>query len=194
MQRRNEAKYQRLVADAEALFIQKGYRAVTMDEIAAVADISKMTVYKYFESKEALFLHTLNRLAERNRERLIAEIDAAKTTQEKLDIMTRFGIENAKKSSIEVYQDIVNNKYFLDVLMEQKRSIITELLTRILSDGITSGEVRPIDVNFVAQLINATFAGMEGSYNDYCSTQEGIEEFTKKIWDFFKFGLLGTNA
>ena len=37
-------------------FLEKGFLGASMDEIAAVAGVSKQTVYAHFESKEALFL------------------------------------------------------------------------------------------------------------------------------------------
>ncbi len=44
------------IRDAAArLFLEKGYQATSMDEIAAAARISKQTIYTHFPSKEQLF-------------------------------------------------------------------------------------------------------------------------------------------
>lgn len=40
---------------AKALFIEQGYTGVSMDVIAAQANVSKLTVYSHFGDKEALF-------------------------------------------------------------------------------------------------------------------------------------------
>jgi TetR/AcrR family transcriptional regulator, mexJK operon transcriptional repressor len=40
---------------AAALFLEKGYQATSMDDIAAAAHISKQTIYTHFTDKEALF-------------------------------------------------------------------------------------------------------------------------------------------
>lgn len=40
---------------AARLFLEKGYQATSMDEIAAAARISKQTIYTHFPSKEQLF-------------------------------------------------------------------------------------------------------------------------------------------
>lgn len=40
---------------AAALFLEKGYQATSVDEIAAAARVSKQTIYTHFASKEALF-------------------------------------------------------------------------------------------------------------------------------------------
>ncbi|HEU4653306.1 MAG TPA: helix-turn-helix domain-containing protein, partial [Steroidobacteraceae bacterium] len=47
----------RLSQTAFELFEKHGYDAVTMEQIAAVGDVSKVTLYKYFPIKEALLAH-----------------------------------------------------------------------------------------------------------------------------------------
>jgi AcrR family transcriptional regulator len=47
---------QRISAVATGLFFARGFDAVTVDEIAAAANVSKMTVFNYFARKEDLFL------------------------------------------------------------------------------------------------------------------------------------------
>ena len=44
----------RILSQAEQLFLQFGYSKVTMDEIAASLGMSKKTLYKYFPGKEIL--------------------------------------------------------------------------------------------------------------------------------------------
>ncbi len=47
---------QRISNVATKLFIAKGFDAVTLDEIAAASEVSKMTVFNYFARKEDLML------------------------------------------------------------------------------------------------------------------------------------------
>lgn len=57
--RRNREREERraaIVEAARAVFLRKGFAAATMDEVAAEAEVSKGTVYLYFESKDALFV------------------------------------------------------------------------------------------------------------------------------------------
>lgn len=53
--RRNEALPAELTAAALALFVEKGFAATRLDDVAARAGVSKGTVYLYFKSKEELF-------------------------------------------------------------------------------------------------------------------------------------------
>ncbi len=50
---------------ATTLFLEKGYQATSMDEIAAAAQVSKQTIYTHFESKEKLFADLVLANAER---------------------------------------------------------------------------------------------------------------------------------
>ncbi|WP_437761122.1 TetR/AcrR family transcriptional regulator [Sorangium sp. So ce281] len=47
---------QRISDVATAMFFARGFDAVTVEEIAAAANVSKMTVFNYFARKEDLFL------------------------------------------------------------------------------------------------------------------------------------------
>jgi TetR/AcrR family transcriptional regulator, mexJK operon transcriptional repressor len=53
---RGAAKRRVIAKAATGVFLRDGYAAASMDEVAAVAGVSKQTVYKHFGSKEQLFL------------------------------------------------------------------------------------------------------------------------------------------
>ncbi len=52
---RSARKRQAILAAARTLFLRKGYAGTSMDEVAALAAVSKQTVYKNFADKERLF-------------------------------------------------------------------------------------------------------------------------------------------
>lgn len=58
------------------MFVQRGYQAVSIDEVARKAKVSKPTVYAYFESKDQLFITILEEACAKIAAPLIApEID-----------------------------------------------------------------------------------------------------------------------
>src|SRR5947209_20600245 len=52
---RSERKHRAIVEAATMAFLSKGYLGTNMDEIAALAAVSKRTVYQHFVDKERLF-------------------------------------------------------------------------------------------------------------------------------------------
>src|ERR1700743_2647952 len=52
---RRPEKTEKILEAASELFLEQGYGAVSMDQIARAAGVSKATVYAHFESKENLF-------------------------------------------------------------------------------------------------------------------------------------------
>jgi TetR/AcrR family transcriptional repressor of mexJK operon len=51
----NEALGQTIVDTAHELFVDLGFQATTLDKVAQRAKISKLSIYRHFENKEALF-------------------------------------------------------------------------------------------------------------------------------------------
>lgn len=55
-ERKRQQRHDHIVDCARALFQDRGYAETTMEEIAARADISPPTVYRYFPTKSALLI------------------------------------------------------------------------------------------------------------------------------------------
>ena len=53
-----------ILATAKSVFLNEGYVAANMDNIAKKSQITKQTIYRYFPSKLALFTATLHSLSE----------------------------------------------------------------------------------------------------------------------------------
>jgi TetR/AcrR family transcriptional regulator, mexJK operon transcriptional repressor len=57
---RSARKRRAIVDAAAAVFLKNGFLGTSMDEIAALAHVSKQTVYKHFADKERLFVEIVN--------------------------------------------------------------------------------------------------------------------------------------
>jgi AcrR family transcriptional regulator len=64
-QRKKLATRDALHEAAVRLFSQKGYAATSVDEIAAAADVSRSTFFRYFGSKEAVIFSVPDEIGER---------------------------------------------------------------------------------------------------------------------------------
>ena len=58
-ERKKQRMYQEVSETAIRLFLEKGFDAVSVAEIAAAAGISKPTLFRYFPAKEDLVLHRI---------------------------------------------------------------------------------------------------------------------------------------
>jgi TetR/AcrR family transcriptional repressor of mexJK operon len=77
---RTERKRAAILGAATEVFLRNGYLGTSMDEIAALAAVSKQTVYKHFADKESLFseivVNTVNEISDPNHEAVLALSDA----------------------------------------------------------------------------------------------------------------------
>jgi len=56
---RSQRKVNTIIEQASRLFVRHGYHNVTMESIAQYANVSKVTLYKYFKDKQTLYEHII---------------------------------------------------------------------------------------------------------------------------------------
>ena len=61
---RSERKRRAILEAATEVFLRDGYLGTNMDDIAALSEVSKQTVYKHFDSKEALFIEIVSSMTD----------------------------------------------------------------------------------------------------------------------------------
>ena len=86
--RREREKAQRrddILRAAREVFFTRGLHAATVDDVAAEAEVSKGTVYLYFDTKETLLAHLLLQ----GLDALIADLETAFAVDQPLDAHTR---------------------------------------------------------------------------------------------------------
>ena len=81
---RSAEKNRAIVVAAQDLFLTKGFEAVSMDEIAERAGVSKRTVYSHFGSKEDMFVALLECKCGAVRENVVETADDEAPIEETL--------------------------------------------------------------------------------------------------------------
>src|SRR5690348_1340504 len=77
------ARKRKLILDAAtAAFLSRGYDGTSMDDVAALATVSKPTVYKHFADKERLFYEIVLATADPMRELVDLIADAFRDTHD----------------------------------------------------------------------------------------------------------------
>ena len=139
------AKEQEIIAAAASLFKEKGYRATTLEDIAAAVGMLKGSLYYYIRSKEEL-LYLVVRDPIRQAYNKLEEIvnsDAPVTAKITQAIANHVAIFHQHYPHIAVYLHDFHN-----VMQKLKDNSIEapkeyqQLLAQLLQQGVDSGELR----------------------------------------------------
>lgn len=159
--RRKEARPSELVAAALDLFVERGFAATRLDDVAARAGVAKGTLYVYFDSKEALFKAAVEQA-------IVPQLIAAEqfladhrgSAVEALRDLTFFWWRNACATQLVGMPKLMiaesGNfpelaRYYHDHVMMRARALLRAVLAR----GIDAGEFRPVELETAIDLIIA---------------------------------------
>ena len=161
VRRKNEALPSELTAAALALFVEKGFAATRLDDVAARAGVSKGTVYLYFKSKEDLFKAVIRESivpALEEGEAIVAahQGDSRSLLQKVLNGWWHLiggtelaGVPKLMISEARNFPEVA--KFYHEHAIQRGRRLIIGVLER----GIAAGEFRPVDVNLAFDIIIA---------------------------------------
>jgi AcrR family transcriptional regulator len=159
--RRKDDRPREIMEAALEMFLEKGYSATRLEDIAQKANVTKGTLFIYFENKEDLFkslvregIAQLKEFDEQNR------MDIRVSAQESILFMvnnwwkslanTIFGkLPKLIVSDASNFPDIT--QLYIDEVMVPGRRMIAEVIQR----GIDAGEFQPVNPEYAARLITA---------------------------------------
>jgi AcrR family transcriptional regulator len=160
-QRRKAARPAELLAAALDLFVERGYAATKLDDVAARAGVSKGTFYLYFDSKEALFKAVIEQgilpmLDEGEALLLQHQADARALLQELLLRWWQLlgetplgGIPKLMIAEAGNFPEVAS--YYYDNVIVRGRELLRQALLR----GVASGEFRQLDIESTIDVIMA---------------------------------------
>ena len=159
--RRKEARPAELLEAAFALFVEKGFAATRIDDIAARAGVSKGTVYLYFPSKQAVFEALVRQAVLPNVERLIGE--TAHPEMPVLEILPRLLraiMQTVAGSPLQRFPRLIiaESPQFPELAQFWRETVIDRMLgvvSGLIRRGIAAGEIRPVDPADAARLLVA---------------------------------------
>ena len=130
---------------AKKVFIESGYTSATMESIAAESEFSLATLYKFFGSKENLFLEILLQMLEKLEQvtdKILNSAGAAKSRTVQL-FYSRMDLHWENPGLVALIEDVIkHNRTDLSCLEDLKQRYITYInrMTMFFSEGITRGE------------------------------------------------------
>jgi AcrR family transcriptional regulator len=95
-ERRREGYREVILHAAERVILRKGYSALTMDDVAREAQLSKATVYKYVAGKGALLFEIMGHSFDDIRERFAGTVEGSGSAEEKLRRLVQVVLESGE--------------------------------------------------------------------------------------------------
>lgn len=179
--RRREGYREIVLRAAERVLLRKGYSALTMDDVAREAQLSKATIYKYVPGKGALLSEILGHSFDALRDKVAAVVGGPGTAAEKIDGIVQAVLqsqEETKHFHRVLWMDKAMFKLMrvfappsgrpgaqapgdrkMLAMLKQKRRELVDLGARVLEEGIASGEFRRMDTRQAASFIEAVLQG-----------------------------------
>lgn len=188
MGKQQELKRRRLMEQAERLFSEKGYKAVTVEEIAAAAGISKMTIYNQYHSKENLFTEICLEMVRRFNEGIEKLVWQQTNTFDRLRVYFEVGQKAADDFSPAFFKDFYDMPYLIKTVADYKKETTLQILWDILDEGARAGEIREVERPFMVRLLDVLTAGIMQLMPQV--GEEDLLAFNKQLFDFIKRGLL----
>lgn len=150
--RRKEARPEEIASAALELFVEQGFAATRMEDVARRAGVTKGTVYLYFDSKEALLRQVVHQSVVPLLEYAEEQLEACEGGSRRLFAeMTRGWWHQMREASIAGIPKLIMAeagnfpelaRFYVEEVLERGRAIYA----RILERGIERGEFRPVDV------------------------------------------------
>jgi AcrR family transcriptional regulator len=87
---------ERVLMEAQRLFVTRGFAEVSMQQIAEAAGMTKAALYYHFQNKEDLFLHVIERELSRLRTGLAAGISRQEETRDRLAFAAQYLLDHVR--------------------------------------------------------------------------------------------------
>ena len=160
-ERRKQARPGELLDAALNLFVEKGFAATRVKEVAARAGVSKGTLFLYFSSKEELFKAVVREnisghFIEWNEEFAAFNGSTADMLSYCMTVWwDRVGATKASGITKLMLSEAQNFPELADFYQEEVIQPGEALIRRVLQRGVDAGEFRPFDLNYAVYSVMA---------------------------------------
>ena len=184
---RRVRRTRRLLRDAcISLILEKGYAAVTVEEIAERADVGRTTFYMHYRDKDDLFVHSIGRISEELYEQILPLIFSQDGTIGQMPLLMIF---QHAEANADLYRVILNRAGNGQGL-QQLRQDLTRYVQRVLEAEVVQQDLSPlvpvevIGRSFVGSLLGLVQWWLEQGY------PYPAEEMTRMLRQLLNLGRL----
>ena len=182
-------KKSQIIAAADKLFIQFGFKKVTVEEICQTAGASKMTFYKYFANKNEVIKYLWQKMIDDSWAKLDELDNVDSSFREKVQLILKLKEEATSRMGDQYIKDYLN---IVPELQDFYNQILAEVMQRffkIIKKAQEKGEVRKtIRPEFFLAVVNQL---MELAKNEHLlAIYDNYTEFALEVNNFLYYGLM----
>lgn len=181
MGEKSQQKKKYIIEKAREVFIEKGYRSVTMKDIIDACDISRGGLYLYFPSTQEIFLEVLKREQEMGDDIFSSQVEEDATPT---DILALFiaaqkaelmkSKENLTMATYEYY--FAHKPEKADNFLKEQYVAAVEAITQLIEMGVEEGEMYCEEPHIAAEQIMYTIEGLKIGLLTVELTEEEIDK------------------
>jgi AcrR family transcriptional regulator len=139
-QRRKETKMKNILLAAYELFSSRGIKDVSITEIAKKAEVSQVSIYNFFESKENLARQAIFTYMDEKMNEVEKLLDSKVSFHEKLERMFLDSLEDENKYSQEFYESAIWSDPMVQRFMDEyHQTRVIPLFLRLIEQGKKEG-------------------------------------------------------
>ena len=132
---RSQKKVDSILLNASRLFVQHGYHKVTMESIAQYANVSKVTLYKYFNDKQVLYEHILKDIYLIEYNETIEIINSNLPFDEKIDGIVKTRIRKYYDKTKPIFQGEITLSFELQKFIKKHTKLLRQQRTKLYNQG-----------------------------------------------------------
>ncbi len=163
-QRRKASKKELILEKASVMFLEKGFAATSMRDLAETVGIEAASLYNHIESKSEILQEIIFRTAHDCNEHLAELIKTEDSALSKIESLIRFHV----RMMIERFEDyhVMTHEWIhltepnLTSFITQRRNYVQQLES-IIQDGVEKGELKPIMPYVAVLTILSAVRGLE---------------------------------
>jgi AcrR family transcriptional regulator len=154
-------KREAIMSAALDLFVERGFFGTAVPEIAEHAAVGAGTIYRYFESKEALVNAIYRGEKMRFAAGVIENFPAPRNAREQFRMlwtrMAKFAVANPKSF---VFLELHHHARYLDAESQAVEHRLTELFTNIVTSAQARGELKAGPPRLLMGIVMGAFVGV----------------------------------
>jgi TetR/AcrR family transcriptional regulator, repressor of fatR-cypB operon len=179
-------KREAVMQAALALFAAQGFHGTSMPDVAAKAHVGAGTIYRYFESKEALVNALFQQWKSELTRQLLDELPTGQSLREVFHrIWTRLAGFAQSHPEAFAFLELHHHQPYLDAESQRVESMLLEALCSFVEAGSAAGDFKPLPA---AVLISLGYGAMSGllkaAWFGYLTlTPKVIEQAGDCVWE-----------